>query len=277
VLGLLTLASKHPSAFGPYEAELVGQLLPHASVAIRNSRRAESLEQNLIQAERKHAMADLARGVAHDVNNALGAVLPLVQQLRADLKAGAVDPAALDEDLRQIEGSIQVSRRIFGGMLRFARGAAPSTGGANVRRAVENTRAILKEGLERRGIRVAVEVDPGLPPLPGPQGDLEQLLLNLLTNARDAMPRGGDVSVTARQEGPAVRLVVEDSGSGIAPEHLRQVLEPFFTTKPQGSGLGLSICRSIVWQLQGELDISSTPGRGTRVTAVIPLSPAGGP
>jgi signal transduction histidine kinase len=276
VLGLLTVAATHPGSFGPYEAELLGQFLPHASVAIQNSRRTESLELNLIQAERKHAMADLARSVAHDVNNALGAVLPLVQQMRADLSVGHLDGESLAEDLSQIEGSIQVSRRIFGGMLRFARGAAAESG-ASVRQAVDNTLAILKEGLSRFGIRVTLAVEPELPALPGPQGDLEQLLLNLLTNARDAMPAGGQLTITAGRTGSSIELAVEDTGTGIAPEHLSKIMEPFFSTKPGGNGLGLSICRSIVWQLQGKLDIRSVAGQGTRVTALIPLSPAGGP
>src|ERR1700730_10075300 len=122
VLGLLKVASKHSGLFGSYEAELVAQFLPHASIALQNSQRTQSLEQTLIQAERKHAMADLARGVAHDVNNALGAVLPLVQQMQADLRGGRIEPAVLVEDLGDVEQSVQVCRRIFGGMLSFARG-----------------------------------------------------------------------------------------------------------------------------------------------------------
>jgi signal transduction histidine kinase len=274
-VGLLKIAAKQPGSFAAYEAELVSQFLPHASIAVQNSQRAESLELNLIQAERKHAMANLARGVAHDVNNALGAVLPLVQQMRAELGAGQVDVVSLAEDLRQIEGSIRTSRRIFGGMLSFARGAIRDAGGANIRQAIDNTRAILKEGLCRRGIEVVVEVDGGFPLLPGSQGDLEQLLLNLLTNARDAMPKGGRLSITARQSDSGLQLVVEDTGIGISAEHLPKVLEPFFSTKPEGNGLGLSICRSIVWQMQGKLEISSTPEVGTRVIVLLPLPARG--
>jgi signal transduction histidine kinase len=225
----------------------------------------------LIQAERKHAMANLARGVAHDVNNALGAVLPLVQQMRAEMASGQVDVAALAEDLRQIEGSILTSRRIFGGMLSFARGTVRAADGANLRQAIDNTRAILKEGLCRRGIEVVVEAEGQLPLIQGAQGDLEQLLLNLLTNARDAMPNGGRLSIAARRRDTDLQLVVEDTGIGIPAEQLSKVLEPFFTTKPEGNGLGLSICRSIVWQMQGKLEISSTPDVGTRVTVLLPL------
>jgi signal transduction histidine kinase len=271
VLGLLKIAARHAGSFGSYEAELVGQFLPHASIALQNSQRTESLEQNLIQAERKHAMADLARGVAHDVNNALGAVLPLVQQLRADLAAGNVDVASFVEDLRLIEGSILTSRRIFGGMLSFARGAAHDASGANIRQAIDNTRTILKEGLRRRGVEVIVEADSGLPSLPGAQSDLEQLLLNLLTNARDAMPHGGRLMIAARRNEAGIVLVVEDTGIGIPAENLSKVVEPFFSTKPEGNGLGLAICRSIVWQMQGKLEITSTPGVGTRVTVLLPV------
>jgi signal transduction histidine kinase len=270
-LGLLKIAAKQCGSFAAYEAELVSQFLPHASIAVQNSQRTESLELNLIQAERKHAMADLARGVAHDINNALGAVLPLVQQMRAELEAGQVDVAALAEDLRQIEGSILTSRRIFGGMLSFARGAFHAAEGVNIRQAIDNTRAILKDGLFRRGIEVVVEVDNRLSTIPGSQGDLEQLLLNLLTNARDAMPKGGRLSIAARWSDSYLQLVVEDTGIGIPAEHLPKVLEPFFTTKPDGNGLGLSICRSIIWQMQGKLEISSTPDVGTRVTVFLPL------
>jgi two-component system NtrC family sensor kinase len=271
VLGLLTIAAKYAGFFGPYEANVVGQLLPHASIALQNSQRTESLELNLLQAERKHAMADLARSVAHDVNNALGAVLPLVQQMRADLETPRMDVASFGDDLRQIESSIQTCRRIFGGMLNFARGRAKETGGASIRQAIDNTRAILKEGFRLRGIDVVVDVEAGLPALRGSQGDLEQLFLNLLTNSRDAMPNGGRLEITARRSEQMVRLVVADSGAGIAPEHFPKILEPFFSTKPEGNGLGLSICRSIVWQMQGKMDISSTAGEGTRVTVGLPL------
>jgi signal transduction histidine kinase len=276
VLGLLKVAAKHSGSFGSYEADLVAQFLPHVAIALQNTQRTESLEMNLIQAERKHAMAELARGVAHDVNNALAAVLPLVQQMRAELAAGQVEVPSFAEDLRQIEGSIQISRRIFGGMLNFARGAVHGTGHAEVKPAIDNTRAILKDGLQRRGIEVVVEVEPRLPLISGSQGDLEQLFLNLLSNSRDAMPQGGRLLITARQAEQAIELVVEDTGAGIPPEHLSKVFEPFFSTKPQGNGLGLSICRSIVWQMQGKMAIRSTPGEGTRVTVTLPIPSRGG-
>jgi signal transduction histidine kinase len=276
VLGLLKVAARHSGCFGPFDAELVGQFLPHASIALENAQRAQSLESNWIQAERKHAMAELARGVAHDVNNALGMVLPLVQTMRDELAAGRLDVRSMGDDLPVIERGIQISRRIFQGMLSFARGSADAPGGASIKQAIDNTRALLKDGLQRRGIDLAIDLEPGLPAVPGAQADLEQLFLNLLTNSRDATPHGGRVTVMARTAGDTVELVVEDTGVGIPREHLPKIFEPFFTTKAAGNGLGLAICRSIVWQMHGKLDMTSEPGKGTRATITIPIVCAGG-
>src|SRR5262249_19114345 len=161
---------------------------------------------------RKHAMADLARGVAHDVNNALGAILPLVQQLQADLDAGPVAPDVLARDLHDVEQSVQVGRRIFGGMLSFARGAARNIGEAHVRHAVECARTILKDGLARAGVEPVVDLEPDLPPVHGVQADLDQLLLNLVTNARDAMPQGGRLTIRARRQVPLPPTPLPRSG-----------------------------------------------------------------
>ncbi len=151
LLGILKIASIHPGAFCQYEVELISQFLPQAAVALQNARRAESLELRVLVAERKHAMADLARGVSHDVNNALGAVLPLVQQLRADIEEHQFDPDVAAEDLRQIEQSIQVCRRIFGAMVHFGRGSERNPSEVSLRHALDGALAIFREGLERRG------------------------------------------------------------------------------------------------------------------------------
>ena len=140
-----------------------------------------------------------------------------------------------------------------------------------MRQAVETARNILKDSFERRGVVVTVELPPDLPAVHGIQADIDQLLLNLLTNSRDAMEQGGRLVIAARVKGDAVELVVEDSGCGIPPEDLAKIQEPFFSTKPDGNGLGLAICRTIVWQMRGQFDIQSTLGQGTRVTAVLPI------
>jgi two-component system NtrC family sensor kinase len=275
LLGILKIASLHPGSFCAYEVELISQFLPQATVAIQNAHRAESLEQRVLIAERKHAMADLARGVSHDVNNALGAVLPLVQQLRAEFEEGLTDEAVAAYDLAQIEHSIQVCRRIFGAMVHFARGSARNPSEVSLHQAADGALAIFRQGLERRGVRLVVDVPADLPALVAVQADVEQLLLNLLSNARDATGPDDEIAIRAHADGAAIELVVEDTGCGIPREYLAKVQEPFFTTKSNGHGLGLAICRSIVAQLRGQFQIESQPGEGTRVRAVLPIAQGG--
>jgi signal transduction histidine kinase len=275
LLGILKIASVHPGAFCQYEVDLISQFLPQACVALQNARRAESLEQCVLIAERKHAMADLARGVSHDVNNALGAVLPLVQQLRSELEESLIDLSVAAGDLRQIEHSIQVCRRIFGAMVHFARGTVRNPSEVSLAHAVDSALAIFREGLQRNGVHLVIDIADDLPPLIAVQADVEQLLLNLVSNARDATGPGDEVTIRARALGSALELIVEDTGCGIPREHLAKLQEPFFSTKPNGHGLGLAICRSIVAELRGQFQIESTPGSGTRVRALIPVAGEG--
>jgi signal transduction histidine kinase len=102
------------------------------------------------------------------------------------------------------------------------------------------------------------------------QGDLEQLLLNLMTNARDAMPTGGLLSIKARNLGNTLELAIRDTGCGITPELISRIQEPFFTTKPNGNGLGLSICRSIIRNVGGRIEIESGVGVGTQIRVLLP-------
>jgi signal transduction histidine kinase len=262
VIGIIKVAASRPEVLGEYELDLLDQFTPHASVAIQYLQRIESLQDRMLEAERKHVVANIARGVSHDVNNALGSVLPLVQQLRVDAETGAVNPQVWADDLREIESAVQVCRRIFGNMLGFAR-TSDKLGQANLRRAIETTVAILRSSLDRAGVRVEIDVADELPVIRGGQGDLEQLFLNLITNARDAMADGGLLRVTAKAIPPGVEVLVQDTGRGIPSEILDQIYEPFFTTKVTGSGLGLTICRSLIWTMQGELTLESVPGTGT--------------
>lgn len=273
LLGLLKIASRHKGSLGPYEADLVRRFLPHVSVAIQNSRRTETLQANLVAAERRSAMAELARSVAHDVNNALGAVLPLAQQIVADLQTDEpIHRDQLLEDLLQIEQSVVVCRRIFGGMLSFARGAAKHRGTGELDTAVQAAMTILRDGFSRRRIECEIDVERGIPPLRTDQSQLDQVVFNLLANARDAMIEGGKLTVRARRLGHHAELLVADTGEGIDEERLERIQEPFFTTKKQGTGLGLSIVRNIVWEARGDLRFESSPGEGTRVHVRLPLA-----
>jgi len=271
VLGVLKVAACHPGSFGRYEADLVQRFMPLAATAIQNSQRTVTLEAKMLEAEKKHAVANLLRGVSHDVNNALGCVLPLVQQILADVQSNRLQGDTLSKDLQQIEQSIQTCRRIFGGMLALARGAVQGSAQANVRRALDSTLAVLRDGLERQGIHLDVELGSVVPNIQAGQGDLEQLFLNLATNARDAMLTGGVLSIKADTVGDSISILINDTGHGIPPEVMSRIHEPFFTTKHHGNGLGLSICRSIIGTLGGRLEIESQTGVGTQVKVLLPI------
>lgn len=270
VIGAIKVASQRSAAFGTYELGLMRHFAFRASVAIQYMRHTESLETRMLAAERKHVIANIARGVSHDINNALGAVIPLVQQLQADAEARRIDAQVLGGDLEQIERSLQVCRRIFGGMLNLARGSATKVGEGNLRRALDGALAILRARVERRGVDLKLDVPDDLPLIRTGQANLEQLFLNLLTNALDAMPSGGELHVRAARKETYVEAVIEDSGHGISQAHMERIHEPFFTTKPNGSGLGLSICRSIVWEMRGRMVVANRPQGGTIVSLILP-------
>jgi signal transduction histidine kinase len=272
VFGLLKVASRRSGRLTPYDAELVEHFRSQAAVAIEILNRTESLQARMLTAERRQAMAELARGVSHDVNNALGSMLPLVQQMQADLRDDRLDPTVWLDDLTQLQKSLQVCRRIFGGMLSFARSEARRGRAGQVRPAVDTALAILKNGMDRRGISLSIEIPDDLPAVACSQSDLEQVLLNLLLNAREASPPGGRLTVRSRLGEGTVTITVADTGCGIAPDNLQRVLEPFFTTKPDGTGLGLTICRSILWEAGGTLGIESNPGGGTCVDVTVPTA-----
>ena len=120
LIGVLKIAARYPEQLKPFDAELVEHFRSQAAIAIQNLHRTESLRARVVTAERKHAMADLARSVSHDVNNALGSMLPLIQQMQADLGTGVLTPTVFAEDLEHVQKSLQVCRRIFGGMLTFS-------------------------------------------------------------------------------------------------------------------------------------------------------------
>ena len=123
-------------------------------------------------------------------------------------------------------------------MLALARGASQGSAQANVRRALDSTLAVLRDGLERQGIQVDIQLADVVPNIQAGQGDLEQLFLNLATNARDAMPTGGVLSIRTEKFGDHIAILIHDTGCGIPPEVMSRIQEPFFTTKRNGNWPG---------------------------------------
>ena len=270
VVGILKVAARTATCLGEYEAELLRRFQLHAAVAVDNLRETEELRRDVIRAERKNAMVTIARGISHDVNNALGAVLPVVQQMRAELEDGDFDLDRAAVDLEHLERAMYSCRRVFTGLVQFAKSRERTRGAADLRRAIDNALSILQGSVTRQGIRVGIELPAKLPPIQSPQHELEQLVLNLAANACDAMPHGGPLRIEAVVDDGHVVVRVTDRGRGMKPDELARCGEAFYSTKAKGNGLGLAICHSIVKDARGRLTIESEPDVGTSVSFRLP-------
>jgi PAS domain S-box-containing protein len=246
----------------------------------------ERAEARLHQAQKMEALGQLAGGVAHDFNNSAAVVLAglalLKKRYGAALDAAGPGAARLLAGLQEgAERGASVSRR----MLSFARREALQAADIGPAELLGAMREVLTNALGL-GVRVRIEVPPGLPALRADRPQLETTLINLAVNARDAMPNGGTVVLGAATEelsveqgrhlglapGAYVRLRVADTGTGMDPATLARATEPFFTTKPKdrGTGLGLSMAEGFAAQSEGALRIESERGRGTTVTLWLP-------
>jgi PAS domain S-box-containing protein len=219
--------------------------------------KAQELQQQLLHSQKLEAVGHLAGGVAHDFNNLLTAVAGY-----GSLVAESSDPVARDigqELLTVQERGAALTRQL----LAFARKEVPQPRSTGLAWLVVDSQPLLRHLL---GERIELEVAVGEPcPVFIDPGQIQQLLLNLAANARDAMSGGGTLRIACRSEGDHVELVVSDTGTGIAPELRDRVFEPFFTTKArgQGTGLGLATVRAIVNDSGGRIELVSEVGRGT--------------
>jgi two-component system, NtrC family, sensor kinase len=269
-LGVLEIRSRSAGAFSPGDLRTLDEFLPLASVTLYNSTLYKIQYDKLVTAERETALATLARAISHDLNNAFGVMLPLLQTLRRDVAAGMIELSGLAQDLGVIERYANSSSRIFQGLLSMAQGTVEPARWGSVNSILENLMRMIGPTLESKGIKVSRELAQDAPRIFFRRGEMEQIFLNLIYNARDAMADGGRLTLRSSPEGGGVLIEVLDTGTGISEEIRGRIFEPFFTTKETGSGLGLDITRSLVWDYDGRLDLDSLPGRGTRAAVWLP-------
>ena len=266
LLGVVRMAAWKRPPFDGKDIDVVERFLPAAAASLKNVRVKLSLERQAMEAELRASLVTLARAVAHDVNNAIGAILPLAEQARDDLKEGHVDRDNLIRDLDAILEKAILCKRIFLNMLKAGSeraGSAP----VDLNQLVRELEPMLEAQVGPRRIALELELDEGLPLVRFSRPHLERVVWNLVTNAIEAVAPGGRIAIRTRDDSEdGTSLSVSDDGPGIPPEILTRVQEPFFTTKPNGTGLGLAICRALAWQYGGSLTIDSVPGRGTTVS-----------
>ena len=212
----------------------------------------------------------LAAGVAHEVNTPLTGISSFTQMLLE----GAQPDDPKTKVLEKIERQTFRAAKIVNGLLNLARPAQVESTPCDINVVISDVLALLEHQFKTGRIQVRKEfVTPG-PMVQGMEYKLQQVFLNLLLNARDAMPKGGWLTLVTRVEKSGVVVEVGDTGSGIPAEHLSRIYDPFFTTKAigKGTGLGLSITYGIVQEHGGAITCDSTPGQGTRFTLQLPLA-----
>jgi two-component system, NtrC family, sensor kinase len=230
-----------------------------------------TLETQLAQADKLSSIGLLAAGVAHEINTPLAVISSYAQmlskQLRGDARLGPVLDKITQQSFRAAE--------IANGLLNFSRTSTTEFRSTDLNQVIRDTLSLLEHQFKTAQILVDLDLADELPPIHGNPGKLQQVFLNLLLNAKDAMPGGGRLSLTTLVNGH-VEALVSDSGSGIAPEHLKRIYDPFFTTKTKpgdkrGTGLGLSVSYGIIQEHAGKIHVESAIGSGTTFHLEFPL------
>ncbi len=234
-----------------------------------------TLQERLLQAERLTAVGELAGTTTHEFNNILMTIMNYAKMglRRTD---EATRTKALSRILEASERAAKITQTILGAVRNRSANFEPT----NLSQLVRDTLVLLERELSKYRIAVELQLDDTAPVLAN-GNQIQQVLLNLLINARQAMPRGGHLRIAVRQpDAETVELVVRDTGTGISPDVLPKIFDPFFSTKsgPDGSGrggtgLGLAACRNIVESHRGRIRVQSTVGQGTAFCIGLPVAP----
>jgi signal transduction histidine kinase len=250
------------------DLEQIGRLIIFDDVTDR-----AELEQRLVQADKLSSIGLLAAGVAHEVNTPLAVISTYAQMLAKQVAEDSQKSLILEKIAKQ---TFRASE-IVNSLLNFSRTSTTTFGPLGVNRVIQETLSLLEHQLEKSGIGIHSDLDSDLPQVIGNAGKLQQVFLNLFLNARDAMNSGGVLEVRTWSDGVGVRIEVSDTGSGISPEHLHRIYDPFFTTKParKGTGLGLSVTYGIIQEHGGSIEVSNRRGGGACFRVELPAAVPG--
>jgi signal transduction histidine kinase len=234
----------------------------------------EQLREQLLRAQRLSSVGTLASSVAHEFNNILAT---LINYAKLGLRPECSEVTKQQAFEKILKGS-QRAAVIISSMLGFARNSSTQRELTDLAPLVDEVLVLTDKDLSKHQIKVEKRYQ-SRPKVPIVRGQIEQILLNLIINARQAMPNGGRLTIDLRENPQThmAEIAICDTGAGIPPEQLRLIFEPFYTTKKPddqghgGSGLGLSVCRQIIEQHQGRIRVESIVGKGSKFTVKLPL------
>ncbi len=237
------------------------------------TRELKQMQAQLIRSEKLASLGEIVAGIAHELNNPLTGILVLSSLIQ---KRNDLDPA-LQEDLATVVHESKRCARIVKGLLDFSRVGTPQKSLADVNRIMESTLALIGTQSIFHDVVFEKRYDPGLPRAMVDANQIEQVFINILLNAAQAMTTGGRLTLETRGVGQELRISITDTGCGIPEEHIGKIFDPFFSTKDsKGTGLGLSVSYGIVENHGGKIEVDSQVGAGTRFTIHLPAAgPAG--
>jgi len=296
LVGIITLGRKlSDQSYSQEDHALLHAMADEAAVAFENARLYEEVRQSLkekeklekelrqeherlVRTERLRALGEMAGGVAHDFNNLLTAILGNVQLL--SMRIGKVDAEEIKDKLRIIETSTLDGAKIVKRIQEFSRVRTDKAFvqvdiEKIIRDAIEITKPSWRDEAQKRGgtIEVITRLNK-LPPVVGGSSELREVLTNIILNAVDAMPEGGKITISTKEDEDKVYTSISDTGVGMSERTKRKVFDPFFTTKrPRSSGLGMSLSYGIITRYGGDIEIDTEKGKGTTFTIKLPISP----
>ena len=254
------------------EIGFLGQSLNRMAAALQENLEEKSrIEQQISQAEKLASIGEMAAGLAHELNTPLGNIRALAALAGQEVQGGEADADALQQDLWDIAEQTEKCSRIITGLLGFARQQHPQLARHEINELLEKSLALVRLRGEKKGAVIDFRAAPGCPTLRVDGHQLQQVFVNLLLNAIDAIDEGGTIRVETLQRDGRLQVRISDDGMGIPAEHRSKIFNPFFTTKEvgKGTGLGLSVSYGIIQSLGGTIEVESTPGAGSTFTVTL--------
>ena len=221
------------------------------------------------RAEHLATLGELAAGLAHEIRNPLAGIAGVVDVMGKELPAESASRAVLAD----VQNEIVHIQNILNDLLSYARPRPPTFHPANLNTTIEQAILLARQQVRTRPIQVLFSPNISLPPVVHDPALIQQVVLNLLLDGIQAIPREGTVEVNLTPENGQVLICVKDNGRGIPPEALSKIFKPFFTTRKEGTGLGLSLANGIVQSHGGTIEARSTPGQGTQFRIHLPITP----
>jgi len=236
----------------------------------------ETTQAQLIHSEKMSAIGEIYAGLTHEINNPLGVMIGKLELLLKSAKDRQLAPELI-RDLETVNRHGLRIAELIRSLLIFARKNTFNFSATALNHTISEVLELIEKPFAKQAIRIETHFDPKLPYCHGSPGHLQQVFLNLLNNARDAMPNGGTITLRTYGKDHSVAAEVEDTGIGITPENRKRVFEPFFTTKGlgKGTGLGLSVAYGIIKTHGGEIEVESMPGKGTLFRVMVPMEGTG--